>query len=200
MIRKEKIEELQSYIEELKTIKKEINNNISTRFISSVPYLVTLNNGRVIPREQILKNKIDGSAVIIVPKLKDSDEYLIVVEPRVFTKLGVGVSFPAGYIDEGENPEYSATRELREETGCVAERLFYLDSFYQDQGISGAYNHLYLALNCEKKFDQNLGKNEIIKYMSLTMEELDYIERERYMCGMQSKLALCRIKNYKGGK
>lgn len=198
MIRKDKIEELESYILELKTIKKEINNNVTKKFISSVSYLYTLNNGRVIPREQVLKNDIDGSAVIIVPHIKETDEYLIVIEPRVFTKLGVGVSFPAGYIDEFENPEYSAYRELREETGYVPERLIHLDSFYQDQGISGAYNHLYLASNCEKKFDQELGTNEIIKYMSINMDELDYIEKEKIMCGMQSKLALCRIKNYKG--
>ena len=104
-MRKEKQKLINNYLEELKTIKKEIDKNPKERFVTSIPYLYTLNNGRVIRREQVLKNNSNGSAVIIAPYIKETGEFLVVIEPRVFTKLGVSVSFPAGYIEEGEKPK-----------------------------------------------------------------------------------------------
>lgn len=195
-MRKEKLKELNSYINELKTIKFEVNKNPKKRFITSIPYYYTLNNGRVIPREQLLKNNIDGSAVMIAPIDKETNELLVVIEPRVFTKLGVAVSFPAGYIEENEKPEEAALRELKEETGYVPERIIHLDAFYQDEGVSKAYNHAFLALNCTKKFEQNLGENEIIKYMTFTYDELLEVEKMGYLSGANTKLTLCRIKEH----
>ncbi len=195
-MRSEKLKELQRYIEELKTIKYEINENPKKRFITTIPYKFTLNNGRVIPREQIIKNGIDGSAVIVAPVDKETKEMLVVIEPRVFTSSGVAVSFPAGYIDDGEKPEEAALRELREETGYVPEQLIHLDAFYQDEGASRAFNHSFLAVDCVKKYEQDLGENEIVKYMTLTYDELLEVEKMGYLSGSNTKLTLCRIKDY----
>ncbi len=195
-MREEKLKLLMEYIEELKTVKKEINNNAKKRFISSVPYLFTLNNGRVIPREQLLKNNLDGSAVMIAAQDKDTKEFLVTIEPRVFTKQGVAVSFPAGYIEKGETPLEAAIREFREETGYSSDKFIHLDSYYQDEGVSKAFNHSFLALDAVKKYDQELGENEIIKYMTFTYDELLEIEKMGYIGGSNTKLTLCKMKNY----
>ena len=60
-----KLKKLKETIEELRTIKQVINENPKKTFITSKPYLFTLQNGRTIPREQLLKNNLDGSAVMI---------------------------------------------------------------------------------------------------------------------------------------
>ena len=195
-MREEKLKLLMEYIEELKTVKKEINNKAKKRFISSVPYLFTLNNGRVIPREQLLKNNLDGSAVMIAAQDKDTKEFLVTIEPRVFTKQGVAVSFPAGYIEKGETPLEAAIREFREETGYSSDKFIHLDSYYQDEGVSKAFNHSFLALDAVKKYDQELGENEIIKYMTFTYDELLEIEKMGYIGGSNTKLTLCKMKNY----
>lgn len=193
-MRKEKTLELEKYINELKWIKKEIVKTDKS-FISIIPQEFELNNGIIIRREQILKNNNDGSAVIIIPVV--NNEYLVTIEPRVFTKNKVSVGFPAGYVEENEETETSALRELREETGYVPKELIHLDSFYQDEGISGAYNHIYLALDCEKKYDQDLDSDEVVKYMTFTLEELEELERLGYICSSNAKLSLCRIKERK---
>ena len=55
-------------------------------------------------------------AVIIVATIKDSDELFLVRQFR--PPLGTYViEFPAGLIDDGEAPDTTAVRELREETG-----------------------------------------------------------------------------------
>ena len=195
-MRKEKLKELQSYIHELETVHYQINKGSNRNFLSSVPGTYILRNGRIIPREQLLKNGLDGSAVIVAPQVKGTDEFLVNVEPRVFTKNGVAVSFPAGYIESGEKPLDAAMRELREETGFVAKKYIHLDEFYQDEGISRAFNHSYLALNAEKKYEQELDPNEVIRYMMLTLDEILEVEEMGYVSGSNTKLTLAKIKDY----
>ena len=133
---------------------------------------------------------------MIAAQDKESKEFLVTIEPRVFTKLGVAVSFPAGYIEKDETAIEAARRELREETGYTTDNLIHLDSFYQDEGVSKAFNHSYLALNAERKYEQDLDENEFIKYMTFTYDELLEIEKMGYISGSNTKLTLCKMKNY----
>lgn len=195
-MRKEKLELINNYLEELKTIKKELINNTQKQFLDFESYRFLLNNGRVIERQKLIKRNKDGSAVMIAPKIKNSNEFLVVMEPRVFTKLGIAMSFPAGYIENGETPLMAANRELKEETGFVSNKLIHLDSFYQDEGVSSAYNHSFLALNSEKLFSQSLDESEIIRYESLTFDEILECEKMGLVSGSNTKLTLSKIKEY----
>ena len=195
-MRKEKLEQLKEIIEELKTI--EINDRFieqKDKFLQSKAYSFKLNNGVIIPREKLIKGGKDGSAAIIMPVLSNN-EILTIIEPRVFTDLTVGIGFPAGYIEQNESAKEGALRELREETGFVPKEMIEIDSFYQDEGISSALNHIFVALNCEKQFDQELDKDEIVKYMTFNYEELLELEEMRYIKGSNTKLALAKSKKY----
>lgn len=201
MIRKEKLEELKSIIEELKTIeviKKDIEQE--DKFLQSDSYRFKLNNGRTIKREKLTKgkDKKDGSAAIIMPVV--GDEVLTVIEPRVFTELTVGVGFPAGYIENGEEAKVGALRELKEETGYAPSDMIEMDSFYQDEGCSSALNRIYLALDCKKVSGQKLDKDEIVKYMLFKYDELFELECLGYIKGSNSKLALEKSKVYMKGR
>ena len=196
MIRKEKLEELKEIVEELRTI--EVKNREveqKNKFLQSKSYYFKLSNGIIIPREKLIKGGKDGSAAIIMPILKNSS-ILTVIEPRVFTDLTVGIGFPAGYIENGEDVEVGALRELKEETGFVPNEMIEIDSFYQDEGCSSALNRIFLALDCEKRFDQDLDKDEIVRYMTFNYEELLELEKLGYIKGCNTKLALEKSKIY----
>ena len=199
MIRKEKLEELKSLIEQLKTvevIKREIEEK--DKFLKSEAYYFKLNNGIIIPREKLIKGSCDGSAVIVMPVL-ETKEVLTVIEPRVFTSLTVGVGFPAGYVESHKNEtiKHAAKRELFEETGYATEKpLIDVDSFYQDEGCSSALNHLFIAKNCFKKSGQHLDSDEVVRYMLFNYEELFELENLGYIKGSNSKLLLEKSKKY----
>ena len=193
-MRQEKMEALNEIVKKFSV--KEIREveSCGKKFITSVPKEFVLNGGMTVRREEILKNGKAGSAVIVVPVC--GDEILTAIEPRVFTKLTVAVGFPAGYIEEGEEPKVAAMRELNEESGLVAKELIMVDSFYQDEGCSAAHNVVYLALGCEKKDEQHLDKDEFVECMTFTYEELLELEEMGYICSSNTKLALAKIEKY----
>ena len=112
-MRKDKLNTLNLIVKEL-SVKSvsELKVPQKDKFIQSTSREYTLNNGEKVRREEVIKGGSDGSAVIVIPVL--GDEILTVIEPRVFTKLTVGVGFPAGYINPHEPPVESAKRELRD--------------------------------------------------------------------------------------
>lgn len=108
----------------------------------------------------------------------------------------MGIGFPAGYIEQGEDPYQAALRELQQETGYVSNNLELLATFYQDEGCSKAFNHVFLALDCEKKFEQNLDAGEYIKYFECTYDEALELANMGYISGSNSIIALEKSKKY----
>lgn len=189
-MRKEKLEELQEYIHELQTKKKELIDK-SGKFIKVDRYNCELNNGMIIPREKIVKGGKDGDASIVLPITTEGD-VLLIVQPRVFTRDTVCVELPAGYVEVGEDPMIAGCRELAEETGYVPDEMHLLARYYQDQGCSAAFNHSYLALGCEKKVEVNFDKDEIVKHFLCSYDEALELVDMGYITDVNSQFALER--------
>ena len=204
-MRKEKLEELNDYIKELQTITKERKKEdfiyqgtepVQRRgFINVESYNCKLQNGIIISREKIVKGASNGNAVIIFPVTKEGNT-LLVVQPRVFTKETVCVELPAGYLEKDEDPLTAGKRELEEETGYVPEEMRLLASFYQDQGCSAAYNHSMLALGCKKIKEQNLDKDEIIRYFECSFDEAVELVERGYITDIQFQFTMEKAKPY----
>lgn len=203
-MRKEKLEELKSYIEELRTTKTDRKKEqfiyqegkpIKRKgFIDVESYNCTLQNGIVIPREKIVKGGKDGNAAIILPITTEGNT-LLVVQPRVFTQETVCVELPAGYIEDNEDPITAGKRELEEETGYIPEQMKLLASFYQDQGCSAAYNYSMLATGCQKIKEQNLDKDEIIRYFECSFDEAIELVDQGYIKDIQSQFTIEKAKS-----
>ncbi len=100
---------------------------------------VRLANGQIRQRE-IVEH---GGAVAIVA-VDDQDRVLLVRQFRKPVERFL-LEIPAGTLEDGEEPDACARRELIEETGHTAERVERLVGFYSAPGFCTEYLHVYLA-------------------------------------------------------
>lgn len=75
----------------------------------------------------------------------------------------VVLEIPGGVLDPGESPEVAAARELREETGYVAERVRYIGRMMPNPAINTAWQHVVLAEGCRQSAVQKFDPFEQIE-------------------------------------
>lgn len=83
-----------------------------------------------------------GAVALVV--IDDQDRWLLVRQYR-HPAGKVLLEVPAGTRDDGEAPEATAAREVREETGYAAGSLVRLGGTYTAPGFCSEYLHYYLA-------------------------------------------------------
>ena len=171
-------------VENLKTIKPNfLTLNIKKYY---------LNNGQTIIRDTLIKPTM--KAAMIIPETTNNT-YLMVIQPRVATKHGVTIEFPAGLINDNEDIVTGIKRELLEETGYEAHNIVKLTEYYQDTATTSSTLTLLKANNCQKIKEQKLDKDEFITYIELTMEEIDELIKEKYIVDGNSLFGITLIKN-----
>jgi ADP-ribose pyrophosphatase len=87
-------------------------------------------------------------ASAIVPFLSDPagpDPQVLLMRQYRYAAEGYLYEIPAGRLDPGEDPAECAKRELREETGCIAERVEHLFTMYTTPGFTDEKIHLFMA-------------------------------------------------------
>lgn len=106
-----------------------------------------------------------NGAVAIVPLTEDGK--VVMVKQFRYPSGKVLLEIPAGKIDKGETePEKTAARELREETGYTAENLHYLGKINPSVAYTEEVIHLYAATGLtpgETDFDEDEAL-DIVEY------------------------------------
>ena len=83
----------------------------------------------------------DSVAIVAV-----DDERNVLFVRQYRTAIGSELlELPAGVLDDGEDPQTAAQRELREETGYAADRLIELGGFYAAPGSVTEYLYSFVA-------------------------------------------------------
>ncbi|HEY9501409.1 MAG TPA: NUDIX hydrolase [Pyrinomonadaceae bacterium] len=108
-----------------------------------------------------------GSAVII-PLFPD--ETVALVKQYRHPAVRYLLEVPAGTLEEREDPEIGAARELEEELGLVAGRLDLLSEFFVSPGFCEEKMWVYLATELTST-KQNLDQDEIIEVVKISLQE-----------------------------
>ena len=103
---------------------------------------------------------------------KDGKEYFLMVRQYRQGMGGITMEFPAGTVEEGEDPEETARRELREETGYEFEKLTPLGQVNPNPAFLNNTFHAYLAEGVTGVAEQNLDEDELIHPVLVPAEEV----------------------------
>jgi ADP-ribose pyrophosphatase len=100
---------------------------------------------------------------------------------------------PAGVIEEGEDPQVAAMRELAEETGYTTEDWTYLGSVEANSAFMDNHCHQFLAENVvqTRETEQDLGED--VTYCEMTLPEVKSEIRAGRMRNALALLTLSRV-------
>ena len=81
------------------------------------------------------------------------------------------VELPAGVVEENEDPEIAARRELLEETGYAFDDISYVCELYANPATSGNLTYTYLLTGGRKVQEQELDPSEDIDVVLMDLED-----------------------------
>lgn len=126
----------------------------------------SIREGEIEYKREIVVHK--GSAVVI-PVFDDGTVALVRQYRHAAGKYLLEIC--AGTLNEGEDPEIGARRELEEEIGVTAGKIEKLCEFYVSPGFLTEKMHLYLATELTKT-EQNLEADEILTVERQSLADL----------------------------
>lgn len=127
-------------------------------------------------------------AAAVVPLFEDGTTLL--VRQYRYPPRRAFLEVPAGKLDhDGEAPAEVAKRELKEETGCDAERVVPIGKTYPCIGYSNEVIHFFVARGLTRG-ERDLEEGEFMEVVSVGFEEALRMARDGDLLDMKTVAAL----------
>ena len=114
---------------------------------------------------------VHPGGAVMVPVL-DNGKIVLIKQYR-YPHNEIIFELPAGKLEKGEDPQVCATRELTEETGYSAKKVFKLGKIYSTPGFCDEVLHIYLGQELTVGNHAREEGEEGIEMFELTLEEID---------------------------
>jgi len=141
-------------------------------------------------------------AAAVVPFLSDpsgGDPEILLLKQFRHAAEGFLYEVPAGRLDDGEDPIACARRELREETGCDAERIEHLYTFYTTPGFTDERIHAYMAVGLTAGESQR-ETDEFITVETMTLSRALGLIKEGQINDAKTALSILYAAGFKAGR
>lgn len=110
-----------------------------------------------LPNDEVMENYFiaEKTPVAVIIPVKNGKTFLIKEWERGVSE--VGHKFPAGRVDNGEDPKEGAGRELEEELGLIAKELIFLGETFVDPGFMTTLAYYFLCTEFDDKSHEVVG-------------------------------------------
>ena len=141
---------------------------------SAPPFLDVRKQSVRLPDDNLIEDFFQvhlRSFVIVVPVTKDGK--VLTIRQYKHGPGRVSLTFPGGFLSDGEPASEAIGRELLEETGYEAGDLIHLGEFVDNGNQRGCVGNYYVALNCQSVTAPNSGDLEEMVLQTSSPEEID---------------------------
>lgn len=144
------------------------------------------NNSEVI--REVIKHP---GGVCVVP-LTENNEVIMVTQLR-YPHHKILTEIPAGKLEWGEDHFTCGKRELKEETGCTAEKYDYLGCLLPTPAYDTEIIHMYLARGLSQA-EQKLDEDEFLDVKKIPFDEAVEMVMNGEITDAKTQLALLKTK------
>ena len=162
-------------------------NIFDGRVFSVRKYSVALPDGTESFREEVLHR--GGACMIAV----DNGEIVFVSQYRLAAKKDL-LEIPAGKLEEGEDPQKAAERELIEEVGLRSKKTSLIAAVYPSPGYTNEKIYIYYCESFER-VAQKLDKGEFLNVVKIPVEKAFEMVESGEICDGKTVIALLYLKN-----
>jgi len=101
------------------------------------------------------------------------DNAIVLIEQFRHGTQEIILEIPGGMVDEGEQAEAAARRELLEETGYSSDEFIFLGKSRPNPAIQTNWIYHYLALDCEKTEETAFDEHESVATKLVPLAEIE---------------------------
>jgi ADP-ribose pyrophosphatase len=141
-------------------------------------------------------------ASAVVPFLTDpagDDPQLLLIKQYRYAAGDFIYEIPAGKLDGDEDPAECARRELREETGCTADRIEHLYTFFTTPGFTDEKIHAYMATGLTRG-DVAHEKDEFMSVETVTLSRALELIKTGQLKDAKTALAILFVAGFSLGQ
>ena len=159
---------------------------------------VRLPNGATVELEIVRHPGASAVVPFITDPTGDDPQILLIKQFRHATGQFI-YEIPAGKLDDDENPETCAHRELREETGCTASRMEHVYTFYTTPGFTDERIHAFMASGLTRG-PTNHQRDEVMTVETVTFSRALELIKTGELKDAKSALAILYVAGFRLGR
>lgn len=141
-------------------------------------------------------------ASAVVPFLSDpswGDPQILLIKQYRYAAEEFLYEIPAGKLNGDEHPADCARRELREETGCTADRIEHLYTFYTTPGFTDERIHAFMATGLTRG-EVAHEKDEFMSLETVTLSQALELIKTGELKDAKTALAILYVAGFRLGR
>jgi ADP-ribose pyrophosphatase len=141
-------------------------------------------------------------ASAVIPFLSDphsGDPQILLIKQYRYAANEFIYEIPAGKLDGPEDPKVCAARELREETGCTAERIEHLYTFFTTPGFTDERIYAFMATGLSRG-EVAHEKDEFMSLETVTLSKALELIKTGELKDAKSALAILYVAGFRLGQ